>query len=632
MLQRDEEMTVSSDSQDSSSLGDEEHATSVPKESSGNMSDSSVDHSNEEKSSYVQGTTLFGPPPSETGDRNSRILVDLSDEQDANSNTEESPKTRTLKSGSLKGNGVSNDQSRDSKDAGDGRRGVRRRVRANENVVVYVDGIENVRSFSDVDVRDEMERYFPGKQWYVFFIRNGGLRIQGFKYQEDVDFLTSINWNTHFGDKGKPFGGVKTVKAKLSVPKEQLETEVRLLVPATVNRQKLATRLEQDRYVGVEIVFLDEISEGGYDRPARLRMQSCEQHDRIIEDGLMIGCKYPTYAMDWGVWKRQERCFNCQSRSAHYSIGCERDPVCPRCAGSHPLDECESELVRCAACGSSEHKVWSEICPVFLRRIVTESEKIGVPCPPFWRGIRLSKVRVPNRSVSTIRNSAFRASHVSYAQKLAGDTFSQRQRDDNYEAPIEQFHHRQNYAAPFSRPERYGQYRPRPQRQWFPNRQQQSQPNVNEDSVDMSDREETNQVSEEHLIETVASKIMKRFEVRILSILCACKDSMLSKDEDQKGEVGPGTAESPPKSAEREERPLFENETTERRENKKSGEKGILEVMKKIAVSMEQKKAIVGFIELLMAVLSPTDEDEDDPPEPGEIREAASRHNAKNGQ
>lgn len=71
----------------------------------------------------------------------------------------------------------------------------RRTQLANQNVVVYVDGIENrVRyAYSGFEVREEMEKFFAGNPWRAVFLANAGLRISGFIFQDDVDFVCRID-------------------------------------------------------------------------------------------------------------------------------------------------------------------------------------------------------------------------------------------------------------------------------------------------------------------------------------------------------------------------------------------------------------------------------------------------------
>ena len=297
---------------------------------------------------------------------------------------------------------------------------VRQRVRARENQVVFVDGIKNPEQFTNVDVRDELDKFFPEKAWRAYFMRNKGLRISGFKWQEDVDLITTIDWNTYFGDKGKPFGGCVKVTPRVAIPRETLMTDVCLAVLGKVDCEKLARRLEQDGYVGVEVVWSGKVTNPNWYRMMRLRMQTGEQRDRIILRGVRVGST-EDYACSWIARSKERRCFNCQSRGAHSAKDCRRQSVCPRCAGAHLLANCSSNVLKCAAC-SGTHAVWSEKCPVFVRRLIAESERIGVPHPPFWAGVRLDIVRRVRPEVIVPNQFSARVSSAkgTFAQRAGG--------------------------------------------------------------------------------------------------------------------------------------------------------------------------------------------------------------------
>ena len=304
-------------------------------------------------------------------------------------------------------------------------RGNQHKVRANPHQVVFVNGIKNPRErFSNFDVREELEKFFPGKAWRAHFIRNGGLRISGFKFQEEVNFVTSINWNTYFGEKGAPFGGcTHPVKARISVPREVLARDVCIFVEGKLSTELIAQRLIQDQYHNVEIISPGKVIKPEWHRPVRLRMGSIEDHNRIILEGVRFG-GVEDFAVSWCTRDRETRCYNCQSRgTSHMAGNCPRATVCPRCSGGHSLKECTASAaeLKCPAC-SQRHPVWSEKCPVALRRMMAESDRIGVPYPPFWAGVRLSSLRQSQRAVKILSQYSTQVSvqQGTFAQRAGG--------------------------------------------------------------------------------------------------------------------------------------------------------------------------------------------------------------------
>lgn len=49
---------------------------------------------------------------------------------------------------------------------------------------------------------------------------------------------------------------------------------------------------------------------------------------------------------------RMHRCRNCQSINQHHTADCKADPFCPKCAGYHKLEECNSSKHKCINCHS----------------------------------------------------------------------------------------------------------------------------------------------------------------------------------------------------------------------------------------------------------------------------------------
>ena len=301
------------------------------------------------------------------------------------------------------------------------------RIRAHPRQVVFVNGIKNPRGrFSNFDIREELEKFFPGKAWRAHFIRNGGLRISGFKWQSEVDFITSINWNSHFGEKGAPFGGCDhPVKPRISVPTEVLARDVCMLVEGKIDQEMMVRRLAQDRYHGVEVISSGKVVNPKWHRLVRFRMRSIDDHNRIILEGVRFGA-IEDFAVSWCARDRESRCYNCQSRgSSHLANNCQRATVCPRCSGAHPLKECKATQaeLKCPAC-SNRHPVWSEKCPVALRRMMAESERIGVPYPPFWAGVRLASLH-SQRAVQIPNSYASQVTHEkgTFAQRAGGGNF-----------------------------------------------------------------------------------------------------------------------------------------------------------------------------------------------------------------
>ena len=129
--------------------------------------------------------------------------------------------------------------------------------------------------------------------------------------------------------------------------------------------------------------------------------------------------------MSWSVRDKQSRCYNCQSRgTSHMAGNCPRVSVCPRCSGAHSLKDCKATAaeLKCPAC-SLRHPVWSEKCPVTLRRVIAESERIGVPYPPFWAGVRLSSLRPRCVPISSQYSAQVTKATGTFAQRVGGGGF-----------------------------------------------------------------------------------------------------------------------------------------------------------------------------------------------------------------
>lgn len=80
-----------------------------------------------------------------------------------------------------------------------------------------------------------------------------------------------------------------------------------------------------------------------------------------------------------------KRCYKCLGFS-HIAKDCKHEQKCSKCGGSHKFSDCKSKKLCCANChaaneklktkSDTKHHAWSNICPVYKRRIESLVKKI----------------------------------------------------------------------------------------------------------------------------------------------------------------------------------------------------------------------------------------------------------------
>lgn len=78
------------------------------------------------------------------------------------------------------------------------------------------------------------------------------------------------------------------------------------------------------------------------------------------------------------------KCFKCCGFS-HKLADCRNRLACMRCGNEHISKDCKSETFKCINCDSiskkfktqydSAHPAWSQSCPIYLKKLKSESEK-----------------------------------------------------------------------------------------------------------------------------------------------------------------------------------------------------------------------------------------------------------------
>ena len=105
----------------------------------------------------------------------------------------------------------------------------------------------------------------------------------------------------------------------------------------------------------------------------QFRMVKAEcQNEEIMKKFVNEGIKLDYFSIKVEVFRKQIRplqCFNCQ-QYGHVALNCSQKetPVCLKCSGEHRVDECQSNVIKCANC-DEEHKSSSSECKVFKSKL-----------------------------------------------------------------------------------------------------------------------------------------------------------------------------------------------------------------------------------------------------------------------
>lgn len=106
-------------------------------------------------------------------------------------------------------------------------------------------------------------------------------------------------------------------------------------------------------------------------------------YSKLMEQGKLI-CEWDRCRVVDGI--DVIRCYKCCAFN-HIAANCKaREITCPRCAGAHPVQECDSSVHKCANCirmsknGRQgvrvDHVAWSDRCPVYRRLKEKKKEKV----------------------------------------------------------------------------------------------------------------------------------------------------------------------------------------------------------------------------------------------------------------
>ena len=99
----------------------------------------------------------------------------------------------------------------------------------------------------------------------------------------------------------------------------------------------------------------------------RLLFASAAERDELVRRARIYagGRRIVVTAVDWN--KEVRRCYHCH-RYGHIARRCSSNPVCGRCAGSHPPGECNSAPKKCANC-SGPHVAGDPSCAEQIKAV-----------------------------------------------------------------------------------------------------------------------------------------------------------------------------------------------------------------------------------------------------------------------
>jgi len=260
------------------------------------------------------------------------------------------------------------------------------------NWVVFVERDRRCRKFSDIEVRAEMEKFFPEVRCRAFMQKDTTIRVESFACATDLQRLSSkASWMS-FGEKGVPFGDITDVHKKQLPSKDEIRWSVAMVTDVVLTQNTMERRLTSASFNTEKVIPLK--TKVGPDRQLWriVAMSSEKDFKRIVCEGVELGY-LSEKAMPRVLWKKAStRCFKCQKRAQHESGECTANhSVCPRCSGNHGLKECKSVTLERPSCKRS-HPVWAFSCPEFSRNVRKEAKRLALPYPSRWSGVSMESL------------------------------------------------------------------------------------------------------------------------------------------------------------------------------------------------------------------------------------------------
>jgi hypothetical protein len=255
--------------------------------------------------------------------------------------------------------------------------------------VVIVDGIVNPAQYSRIGLRTELRKFFPDVGCRAFFQANGGLRIFDFSSVSDVDRMCTIDWNAEFGDRGKPFGGVRSVNRRVAGSSPPLGCAVRLRIDNRITEEEFLSQFSEQTFGKCDVSFLRR-KDGRFFGVVKLTFAEEVDGKRAVERGVFVGYSR-VKGVYWSVGTRASQCFNCHG-FGHFRSVCRSATRCARCGGGHDIKLCVSRHISCPNC-SGPHFAWNDSCAVAVAARRRASAQLGFPPPRVSRPVpRQSRV------------------------------------------------------------------------------------------------------------------------------------------------------------------------------------------------------------------------------------------------
>ena len=250
--------------------------------------------------------------------------------------------------------------------------------------VVYLNDVQHVKKYTPhSEFLKELNRVLPevdvqGKVIQV----NGGIILYDFASKRDLRRVLEFNWERGVGERGAPFGGGVRIR---HVAQPSGKYRVCLFSEKGETHESVTEMLSRGGYS--EFTISPTRRPHGREIAWAIAFDDKGQCDKIIKEGVML--RQLEYALPWTPFTRAKKCHWCQERTSHVAQFCENHARCGFCGLHHSSRSCTSIEPSCANC-HQPHAASSPNCPVFLKKVLREADRLGLPMPPMWRGVELA--------------------------------------------------------------------------------------------------------------------------------------------------------------------------------------------------------------------------------------------------